>query len=562
MRCDLPRTTRLKGAHIINMSKQTKSSLLYLALLFLGGFCHVADNLADHYFISTCLFCTDMMLYSGLILHWVQSVRRRLLPSPARSYMIASGLLMAFFLVIRTVSHRIVQWSPPIKRHCWYLYYVPIILVPTLFLMSSFYFGGRPGQQSRIRRYPLIFGMMLVLGVLTNDLHHLAFRPNPGTVRFIGSSGTYTHGALYYAAYIWAGGMIAAGILHLIVISRKMQNWKKAIRPFLCLLLIPLLTSVNKILVAADLPEPFLMQEIMIFCMIGVQEYCIRNRLLPHNINYDAFFPQLELPVSITDRALSPVYQTAIPVSAAPAQMRQAVGAFVYPEPDTRLSGMALEAGYAFFAEDESTLHRLNEELADANEILSMENELLVRERELNEEKAAIEERSALYTRAARAVYPAQKRISELLGQMRPDTPSFRADMARILVITAFVKRKANFVMLEADQGAVTAVELTAALKESFHYLDYCGIHTAARITASRDFSCRDAMAVYDCFEAAAEALYGKTEELWLRLTDGELTVMADTEAPLMLPELPLPASCTHEDGQTVLRVQIGGDAA
>ncbi|MBR3419166.1 MAG: hypothetical protein IKG82_10800 [Oscillospiraceae bacterium] len=80
---------------------------------------------------------------------------------------------------------------------------------------------------------------------------------------------------------------------------------------------------------------------------------------------------------------------------------------------------MSLEAGYAFFAEDESTLHRLNEELADANEILSMENELLVRERELTEEKAAIEERSALYTRAARAVYPAQKRISELLGQMQ-----------------------------------------------------------------------------------------------------------------------------------------------
>ena len=123
------------------MSKQTRSSLLYLALLFLGGICHVTDSIVadyDNYIVSTWLFCTDLMIYSGLILHFMQSVRRRLLPSPARTYMIASGILMVFFLLVRTLSHRIVQWSPPIKRHCWYLYYVPISLIPTLFLMSSF----------------------------------------------------------------------------------------------------------------------------------------------------------------------------------------------------------------------------------------------------------------------------------------------------------------------------------------------------------------------------------------------------------------------------------------
>lgn len=548
----------------VKIDRQAKGALLYLAFLFLGGIFHVMDNVVayqDNYISSTWLFCIDLMIYSGLILHFVQSVRRRLLPSPARTYMIASGILMEFFLLVRTLSHRIVQWSPLIKRHCWYLYYVPVILVPVLFLMSSFYFGDRPEQHSRIKRYPLILGIVLVIGILTNDLHHLAFKPNPDTEIFIGKSGTYTHGILFYAAYIWAGSMIAASIVHLIGISRKMKDWKKAIRPFLCLLLIPLLTSINKIMVAADLPEPFQMTEILIFCMIGVQEYCIRNRLLPHNINYDAFFSQLELPVNITNKEFVPVYQTAVTIPADKAQMQQAVGGHIYPEPDTRLSGMGLQAGYAFFASDESTQHRLNEELEDANDILSIENELLAREQELIQEKGAIEERSRLYDKAAQEIYPAQKRIAALLDTIQPDTPSFRQDMARVLFMTAFVKRQANFVMLEADQGAITAVELTAALKESFHYMDYCGIHTAARITASRDFTCRNAMAVYECFEEAAEVLIGKTEELWLRLTDEELTVMADTEAPLMLPEQPLPVSCVCEDGQTVIRVQIGGDA-
>ena len=124
------------------------------------------------------------------------------------------------------------------------------------------------------------------------------------------------------------------------------------------------------------------------------------------------------------------------------------------------------------------------------------------------------------------------------------------------------IQQWANFVMLEADQGAISAEELTAALKESIHYLSYCGIHTAARITTESSFSCEKAMAVYDCFEAAAEALYGNTEEIWVRLTDGELMIMADTAEPLTLPELPLPAACSYEDGQTVIRVQTGGDAS
>ena len=170
------------------------------------------------------------------------------------------------------------------------------------------------------------------------------------------------------------------------------------------------------------------------------------------------------MPVNITNKEFVPVYQTAVTIPADKAQMQQAVGGHIYPEPDTRLSGMGLQAGYAFFASDESTQHRLNEELEDANDILSIENELLAREQELIQEKGAIEERSRLYDKAAQEIYPAQKRIAALLDTIQPDTPSFRQDMARVLFMTAFVKRQANFVMLEADQGAITAVELTAAL--------------------------------------------------------------------------------------------------
>ena len=397
---------------------------------------------------------------------------------------------------------------------------------------------------------------------MTNDLHHLAFVPNISEKLFVGGNTTYTYGPLFYAAYIWAGSMIFAGVVIQITFSRKTRNLKKAASPFLCVLLIPLLTTVNDFVHIVRLPEPYKMPEILIFCMIGVFEACIRNRLFPHNEKYDVFFSQLALPVSITDQTLEPVYQSAIPVSADKSQLSQAIGSYIYPEPDMRLSGMELHAGYVFYAEDESSLHRLNEELEDANDMLSMENELFIHEQELIEERAAIEARNRLYDQAADAVYPAQKRIAEIVKEMQPYTASFREDLARVVFMTAFVKRKANFVMLNAEHGSITPEELSVALKESVHYLRYCSIEADVTVTAEEDFSCSTAMSVYDCFEAVTELLYGSISELWVRVTKTELLILADAEQAPSLPELPLPFTCSAEDGQITIRVQIRGDVS
>ena len=547
------------------LKKQTQRTLIFFCFLLLGGACHTADKIthgSGSFALSALMFCAVLLIYSGLILFWMQSVRRRLLPSRARSCMMTAGRLMLLFLAVRAFKYRMVPTSAAwLIRLSWYLYYIPIILIPTLFMMTCLSFAESSGQQSRVRRSPLVFGWMLAAGILTNDLHHLAFVPNIADTLFVGGDTSYTHGPLFYAAYIWAGCMIFAGVVIQIAFSRKTGNLKKAASPFLCVLLIPLLTAVNNFVHIIRLPEPYKMPEILIFCMIGVFEACIRNRLFPHNEKYDVFFSQLALPVSITDRALSPLYQSAIPVSADKSQLSQAIGSYLYPEPDMRLSGMALDAGYVFYAEDESSLHRLNEELEDANDLLSMENELLIHEQALVEERAAIEARNRLYDKASAAVYPAQKRIAEMLKQMQPHAASFRGDLARVLFMTAFVKRKANFVMLHAEHGSIPREELAVALKESVHYLRYCSIDAAVSVFDANDFSCGTAMAVYDCFETVTELLFGSISELLVRVTETELLILADAEQPPPIPELPLPFTCTAEDGQLTVRVQIGGDA-
>ena len=72
-------------------------------------------------------------------------------------------------------------------------------------------------------------------------------------------------------------------------------------------------------------------------------------------------------------------------------------------------------------------------------------------------------------------------------------------------------------------------------------------------------------MAAYDCFETAVEALLGKAGDVFIRLQDRELLIMADAgefRGTATLSGLPLPVRQSCEDGQLIMRFDLGGEAA
>ena len=548
------------------MKKRIRNTWLFTGFLLLGGVLHSHDPDPYHFWVSI-VYCMEYLIYAGLLLFWMQSLGERLLPTPTKGYLLAAACLLLLFLAAQFTKYRIAI-IPSLTRYCWYVYYLPILLVPTLFLMTCFRLGWGANRDWPREMLFLIPAGLLALGILTNDLHLQAFIPNEGIGDLIGKPNTYTHGFLYYAAYAWAGGAMVAGVCFLIAACRKSGSWKKALLPLFTLAVTPILFTICNRVPKNSLPITFEWPEICIFSMLSVFEACIRSRLIPSNENYPGFFSQMKLPALITDKNLKTAFRTQSPVLATEEQLKASLAALLYPAPDTRLFGMELRAGYAFWTEDESAVNRLNEELRDANEVLQQENEVLEREKELAAELAGIEERSRLYQKAAQEVYPTQKKISAILEEAQPGTDSFRPEIARALALTAYVKRKANFVLVEAERETISVRELASAMEESAHYLRYCGMNAAISIQAERDFPCREAMAAYACFEAAAEALLEKTKDVFFRLWDHELLILADAESlpeqegAVALPGLPLPARFSWEDGQLTLRFALGGEEA
>ena len=441
-------------------------------------------------------------LYAGMLLEWLSSVRNRLLPTPARTYILASGGLLLLLLLAQNVRFRPALENPAIYHWCWYIYYIPMIMVPALFAMSCLHMSrGIPGRTDLV---PLVPSAALVAAVLTNDLHYRVFIPAGSAAAMNGEAGSYTYGFGYYVICVWVSLCLAAGLL----------------------------------------------------------ETCIRTRLIPSNGNYRGFFAHMETPAVITDRGMEKLYATAAPLGAGREQMAAALEGPVELSEGLRLHGKAVSAGNVFWAEDEGTLNRLRQELEDANETIEMENDLLRYENEQKEERARVDARNRLYERAAREVYPAQKRLEALIDQAQPGTDGFRGKMAEICVLNAYIKRRANFVLLSEERSGITAAEMRAALSESAVYLGYCGTAATVDCEAEKDIPFTTAAAVLDTYEAAAEALLGRASYLWIRLRDGELKMIADCAELPETGETPLAAEPGEEDGSACWTIRWEGGAA
>ena len=541
---------------------------LFAAGFLLAGALHVLDKLLNMAlmpesaasvsavlaFGSTALFVLNLAIYMALLIWWLQSVHRRLLPSKGRSYLLLAAGFMLLFLLERAVKYRLVEYGSLLEHVCWYAYYIPLVMIPALFLLACLCMEPTIRCASALRRGVWIISASLILGVSSNDLHRLMFYPLDSGYQG-GAFGTYAEGLLWYLVYASVILFSLLGVVLLVRASRS-HGRRRALLPVLLLVLtMGMMYLVDAIFGRYGIPAPYFFPETFIFGMLALFESCIRSRLIPSNENYEGFFSQMELAAEITDASFRPVYHTAQPVDASDDQRAEALHAPLLLDRNTRLYVRRLGAGYVFWTGDESTLRRLNEELEDAAEVLETENELLRYENEQKEKRARVDARNRVYAKAAAEVYDTQKKIAALLDRLGTGADAEKGTLARILFLNAYVKRKTNFVLLSSERDTVSAEELYLALEESARFLCLCGIDASVLKCANRDFSILETAALYDSFQILTEALLDHTGHLMITLTDDALRLTAESEPPESLPEIPAVFAAESEGGQIYLTV-------
>ena len=545
----------------MSSTHQKRNTWIFIGSLLLAGIANILSRPLSPEFASL-MTVINYVLITGLLLFWIQSVRIRLLPSSARTGVLGAAFLMLLYMLLRIFRYRFAV-EPGVMRYVIYAYWIPQMLIPTLFLMTCIRL--RHAEQTLTKGCEvllLIPAFLLSITVLTNDLHLLVYSPRIDLTGFVVDSGTYTYGPVFYLLYVW---MILTFAVGLILLFREAGHVSAgAVRALVVVagLWFGYILFTNYYLNHHTAYRLFNVPETHTFGMLGIFEVCIRYRLIPYNENYSGFFRALHFPAMITDQALQPVYNTRIGLSVGQADLRDSLTAPVALPEDRMLHGKKIGAGYAFWLEDESGIRRAQDRLQEANETIEQENELIRAENEQKERDAYLRSRHRIYHEIAEELYPVQKRITNLLDNAEPGTEGFKETIAKVSALNAYVKRKTNLLLLASEEDHLSIGELRLALQESANYLTIAGLKTTASLPEDETLPAERIITLYDAFECIAEQLMGRAPSLMVSWNGGGLCLAAETDQVPDTQGIALPVSFRSSEDILYMDIRTGKEAA
>lgn len=451
-----------------------------------------------------------LTLHIGLFSAWGFSLNRRLVQKKVKKYLLSVVVLLLLWIILKTLKYRIIS-DPAADRYLWYLYYIPMLLIPYFALLAGWCMGQpencRQPAGLRFLWLPTIF---LILLVLTNDLHQQVFVfPRGASLRTI-SDTSYSYGPGYGIVLIW---MILLAFCALgIMISRCRVPMEKSIlfRPLFPMLLLILY---GLLYVSGISLIRFLAGDLCIVFGLLYMDTCenlIRCHLIQSNSCYaDLFHAASDSCAQITDNHYAVRYAASGSKQLTEDQMRLAEEGPVMISEGIRLHNMQIAGGHILWTEDVSELTSLQSDLKEAQEELRDRSALLKLEYEQDKNRKTIEEQNRLYDLLNRCTQKQIDRISVLVTEYEnkgKNAVQGHDILAQIAVLCTYVKRRKHLTLSIYSHCRISAEELKAALKESMKALELLHIRTS--IFLDPEISWLDgeiAAQAYDFFETAAE---------------------------------------------------------
>ncbi|MBR2589592.1 MAG: hypothetical protein IKE65_01565 [Clostridia bacterium] len=467
-------------------------------------------NISVVYLLSLCV---------ALILYYSHRVSR----SGGLSAMMKALSWMALLLILlRGIKYSVFAEVGILARHTWYLYYVPMLLLPLfLFYISILVSPKEDFRLSKGWYFVLALTILMIVLVLSNDMHQLVFRFAPD---FADWDNEYSYGFLFYVITVWKYLLYVAAIAILLIKCRISSAKKHA-----WVILIPVVIGIilSLLLVTGKMPRingsNFIeVPENSIFTVAIVLECCMQLGLIPTNSDYGKLFRQFSIAAQITDKKGTAVYSS---YAATPLSARQfAMESGTRIGEHTLLHKMKIPGGFGFWQDDMSALDNLNEELAEAKEELAQEVELIRLRNELKEKQTKIEQRTLVYDTIAERTKRQSQEISRLArtAQQTTDSDLKEEYKGRITLLGAYIKRYANLMLLSHDSNLIEVGELGLSVSEVLYYLNYCGIPgeffggTQAIVRADA------ALIVFEAFETLLETNFSHLAGVFVNLNAKE----------------------------------------
>ena len=510
-------------------AKGNNKTLPVLLVIYVAGIiARIPASFFPFHYISILIYCVG-------ILYWAFSVKSRIIDDRQRRLLIAVAGMILLLHTLQILKYQFGS-SPTELRYLWYMYYIPMILAPLFSIWIAAGIGRSVGERIGTGYLLLVIpALILIVLVMTNDLHQMMFALDLTAAK---PDRDYTRGIVYYACTVWDYGLLAISLAVAVRRCTVTYPKKKAKIPIIVVLtgLVLLLafhggTSGGRRIFGTEILT-FQMIWHMIYSLFW--EVCITIGLITSNTDYDEIFAHAAVKAQILDRSKGRVF-FAKDAGEIPEEVIKSDSKFsVFVKDNTKYYTKKINGGYVCWEEDISTVLEMNRELWESTEQLREENALLARESEVKAERAMIETYNRLYDEIASETRDQVSDVKNILTSLRNcGADDFDRGVKRISILTAYIKRCANLMLIRKDKPMIRTFDLALSIKESLEYASFFGIAADVEGGADTGFPADIIIEAYKIFEFVFEGGWGIISAIMVRIEcDGEdLEMMIEVSA-------------------------------
>ena len=494
-------------------------------------------------------------IYLLLFTLWGFSLDRRIIQRQTLHCLRLTAVLMLLWLILRTLKYSVVT-DLTAGRYIWYLYYLPMLFLPLLWVYIALSMGKSEDYRlSRGIGMLSIIPAALFLLVITNDLHQQVFAFKSG-VPGLPVSGTYSYRPLYFICLGWMVVCMAFSLVCLFRKSRIPSGEGKRITPFVlgCAMLL------YSILYLSGIPAVrwwFGDMNVM-FCLLyaAIYESCIRCRMIPSNTGYVELFEATTLAACIADRSGRIVLRS----RAADENMTCPQEGQRIVRPDgMRISSAPISGGYAVWQDNVRQLAELRTRLNANKEEMERNKKKLKDAYLVQKSLHELTEKNRIYNELEAKHSRQTAQMRQMLARCERSGPAERRSLLKkVLLLGTYIKRSANLYFLSSEYQWLPQQELRLTVDEAVRTLTACGTECGVIYRTTGPMRTSEVVRLFDLLEIVAETTVDNLRSLFISVSDSAMDLSVECAADLSAIASP-EVTVRQEDGLWLIRTGIRG---
>lgn len=503
-------------------------------------------------------------IYIELFIAWGVSLHRRIIQPQVRRYLTSISVLMVFWITVRTIRYSLDEciW---LMRYLWYLYYLPMLLIPLLAVFVALSLG-KPDNFRLSKWTGLLYipTAALLLLVLTNDLHQFVFVFPEDAIVWVND---YSYALGYFLAVGWVVFCIITAFAVMLIKCRIPHSRTVLMLPFAP----AVVALIYGVLYYFRVPWlKFLTGDMtVVFCLliVAILECCIECGLIQSNTGYEELFMVSRLGAQITNQENAVCLASANARALTEEQRISTKTQTVSADKSMIVKSQPIGFGHVLWQEDVAELTEAIEQIEENCRDLAEHNRIRQENLKTRKKILALQEKNRVSDLLHRETAEQIDLIDRMLAQYDKETDDRKRSrlLGEAAVMGAYIKRYGNLLLIGERAETADIRELSRCFDESFINLELLGVNCFHALPPGISLATKDMLQVYRSFETAMEACLHDLSHVWIHMRNSErgfllnMEFVCDTD---LSPFAPIADLFSCEDGayRFTFKLKKGGE--